>query len=89
VPIGWGSDLMGTLEDHQLHGLRLQVDVEGPLETLRSATAVNAALLGRDDIGRLAPGARADLVIFAGNPLEDPSLLWSGDRVVVAGGQRV
>jgi imidazolonepropionase-like amidohydrolase len=90
VPIGWGSDLMGPLEDHQLHGLRLQVEVEGPLETLRSATSVNAALLRREDLGRIAVGARGDLVIFAGNPIDDPALLWSADgRTVIAGGRRI
>lgn len=91
VRIGWGSDLMGALEDHQLQGLRLQVAVDGPLETLRSATSVNAELLGRDDLGRVAVGARGDLVIFAGNPLEDPSLLWTGrqGRTVIQDGRRV
>jgi imidazolonepropionase-like amidohydrolase len=89
VPIGWGSDLMGALEDHELHGLRLQAEVDGPLETLRSATAVNAALLGRDDLGRIAPGARADIVIFPGDPLADPALLWGDERVVVHRGRVV
>lgn len=89
VPIGWGSDLMGALEDHQLAGLRLQCEVEGPLEVLRSVTAVNAALLRRDDLGRIGPGAAGDLVIFEGNPLEDASLLWSGRRTVVSRGRVV
>jgi imidazolonepropionase-like amidohydrolase len=90
VPIGWGSDLMGALEDHQLQGLRLQAEVEGALETLRSATTVNAALLGREDIGRIAVGAAADLVIFGGNPLDRPELLWAPDgRRVIAGGRPV
>ena len=89
VKIGWGSDLMGDLEDHQLHGLRLQAEVEGPLETLRSATAVNAALLGREDLGRIAVGAAADLVIFDGNPLEDREVLWAGGRTVISGGRPV
>lgn len=34
-----------------------------PLEAVRAATATGAAALGRDDIGRLAPGTRADLVV--------------------------
>lgn len=55
---------------------------------LRSATSVNAQLIGRNDLGRVEPGAVADLVILDGNPFEDPSLIWSTDRerVVVQGG---
>jgi imidazolonepropionase-like amidohydrolase len=89
VPIGWGSDLMGALEDEQLNGLRAQGEVESPLQLLRSVTSVNATLLRRDDLGRVAVGARADLVIYAGNPLEDPALLWDSGadrRTVVSAG---
>ena len=89
VPVGWGSDLMGALEDHQLQGLRLQAEVDGPLETLRSVTSVNAALLGRDDLGRIAPGARADIVILPGDPLVDPALLWGDERIVIHQGRVV
>lgn len=92
VSIGWGSDLMGDLEDEQLHGLRAQIEVEGPFEVLRSATIVNAELLRRPDLGRIAPGARGDLVVYGGNPLEDPSLLWESHgerRTVVRAGQVV
>ncbi len=42
VPIGFGTDLIGPLEDEQLHGLRLHAELEGPLAALRSATSVNA-----------------------------------------------
>ncbi|MEU2615237.1 amidohydrolase family protein [Micromonospora sp. NPDC007271] len=89
VPIGFGTDLMGPLEDEQLTGLRLQVEVEGALETLRSATSVNAELIGRPDLGRVAVGARADLVILPGDPFEDPSILWADPqhRTVVKDGQ--
>jgi cytosine/adenosine deaminase-related metal-dependent hydrolase len=36
---------------------------------LRAATASAADTLGRPDLGRVAPGAQADLVLVAGNPL--------------------
>jgi hypothetical protein len=45
VRIGFGSDLMGELEDEQLAGLRLQCEVLGVYAALRSATSTNAALL--------------------------------------------
>ena len=91
VRIGFGTDLMGSLDDEQLHGLRLQAEVEGPLALLRAATSVNAELLGRDDLGRIGPGAVADLLVLDGDPLRDPSVLW-GDpnrRAVFQGGIRV
>jgi imidazolonepropionase-like amidohydrolase len=88
VRVGFGTDLMGVLEDEQLTGLRVQVEVDGPLLALRSATSVNAELLGRPDLGRVQAGAAADLLVVDGNPLEDPAVLWgppSGRTVVQAG----
>jgi imidazolonepropionase len=41
-----------------------------PAEAIWSATAGGAAALRRDDIGRIAPGARADLAV-----LDAPSYL--------------
>ena len=89
VRVGFGTDLMGVLEDEQLNGLRLQVEVDGPLLALQSATSVNAELLGRDDLGRIAPGCAADLLIVDGDPLADPSVLWAGPerRTVVQAGR--
>jgi imidazolonepropionase-like amidohydrolase len=89
VRVGFGTDLMGVLEDEQLTGLRLQVEVDGPLLALRSATSVNAELIGRDDLGRIAPGCAADLLIVDGDPLSDPSVLWAGPerRTVIQGGR--
>jgi imidazolonepropionase-like amidohydrolase len=82
---------MGALDGEQLHGLRLQAEVEGPLALLRAATSVNAELLGRDDLGRIGSGAVADLLVLDGDPLRDPSVLW-GDpngRAVFQAGMRV
>lgn len=89
VTIGFGTDLIGSLEDEQLQGLRLQAEVEGVLEVLRSATSVNAGILGRDDLGRVAVGKAADLLILDGNPFTDPAVLWteSERRTVILGGR--
>ncbi len=84
VSIGFGSDLMGPLEDDQLVGLRLQHEALGALETLRSATSRNADLLMRPDLGRIAPGSTADVLLLDGNPLEAPDVLWRQDaRIAV------
>ncbi|MFF5563477.1 amidohydrolase family protein [Streptomyces sp. NPDC012623] len=42
-----------------------------PLRALRAATGVAAELLGRPDLGRIAPGATADLVALRGDPFQD------------------
>lgn len=91
VRVGFGTDLMGVLEDEQLNGLRLQVEVDGPLTALKSATSVNAELLGRDDLGRVAPGCAGDLLIVDGDPLTSPEVLWGNpsSRTVVQAGEVV
>lgn len=89
VRVGFGTDLMGELEDEQLNGLRLQVSVDGPLDALRSATSVNADLIGRPDLGRVQVGCVADLLILDGNPLDNPALLWGDDRTVIQAGKTV
>ena len=91
VAVGFGTDLMGGLEDEQLNGLRLQVEVDGVLDTLRSATSVNADLLGRPDLGRVRVGGAADFLIVDGDPFADPAVLWGPQegRTVVQAGVRV
>ncbi|MDR0415993.1 MAG: amidohydrolase family protein [Propionibacteriaceae bacterium] len=89
--IGWGSDLMGDLEDEQLAGLRLQCEVEGIERTIESATAVNAELIQRPELGRIEPGCPGDLLILAGDVLADPTLLWdeAKPRTVIQAGRVV
>lgn len=42
-----------------------------PLDALRAATLHGAMLLRADHLGRLRPGAAADLVVLGGNPLSE------------------
>lgn len=86
VAIGFGTDLMGDLDDEQLNGLRLQAEIDGVRGALRSATSVNADLIGRPDLGRVQVGCVADLLIVDGDPFTEPSVLWTSRRTVVQGG---
>jgi cytosine/adenosine deaminase-related metal-dependent hydrolase len=48
-----------------------RADVFLPTDALRLATGGGARCLGRDDLGRLEPGLRADLVVWPGDDLGD------------------
>jgi len=91
VTVGFGSDLMGDLEDDQLRGVALQVEAVGVVETLRSMTESNASLIGDARAGHLGAGAYGDAVVLSGNPVEDPSALWELDArvAVIQAGRRV
>lgn len=88
VRVGFGTDLMGELEDEQLSGIELQAQVLEPLELLRAMTVVNASLIRDPGRGHLAVGSPADLVALHADPLRDVSVLWdqSRPRVVVKAG---
>lgn len=88
VIVGFGTDLMGSLEVAQLRGLRIQHEVQGTLELLRSLTSRNAEILQGPKVGRIQQGFAGDLVILASDPFDDPAVLWSETiprRVVKAG----
>ncbi|MDR3070272.1 MAG: amidohydrolase family protein [Propionibacteriaceae bacterium] len=89
--IGWGSDLMGDLEDEELAGLRLQAEVEGIERTIEAATATNAEAIQRPDLGKIEVGRVGDLLILDGDVLADPALLWdeTKTRTVIQGGKVV
>jgi imidazolonepropionase-like amidohydrolase len=42
-----------------------------PMQALQSATSVPARAVGRDDLGSIAAGKRADLLVLDANPLDD------------------
>lgn len=91
VSVGFGSDLMGDLEDDQLCGVRLQIQAAGALEALRSLTEVNARLIGDARLGHLGAGAFGDAIVLSADPIAEPSALWEPDAraAVVQGGSVV
>ncbi len=56
-----------------------------PLDALKAATVNAAACLGKDEIGTIARGKRADLLLLDGNPLDDIRQLSSTAGVMVRG----
>ncbi len=76
VEIGFGTDLLGETHDAQAREFVLRAKTQSPPDVIRSATTVNAALLGRSgELGVIAPGAYADLLVVDGDPLADIGVL--------------
>ena len=76
VKIGHGSDLLGPLHRYQSDEFALKAEVLGNHGAIKAATLTNAEILEREgELGVLAAGAKADLIVVNGNPLEDISLL--------------
>ena len=81
VPLGFGTDLLGPLQDRQSREFLIRGEVLGPVEVLRSATSINAALIQRSgELGTIAPGAVADILVVDGDPLADLGLLQDQGR---------
>jgi len=90
IPVAMGTDAgnIGTL-----HGPSVFREMElmaqaglTPLEVLRSATVGGAMAMGMSgELGDVAPGRRADLVLLDADPLADVRNLQRIDRVMRAG----
>ncbi|WGT63977.1 metal-dependent hydrolase family protein [Variovorax paradoxus] len=83
VKMGFGSDLLGESQRLQSDEFRLRAEVLSPAEAIASATVIGAEVLGLPErLGRLVPGALADVLVVDGNPLRDVScLLGQGERI--------
>ncbi|KRE07985.1 hypothetical protein ASE63_21880 [Bosea sp. Root381] len=76
VKIGFGTDLLGyELHEYQGEEFALRGRVEDPVDTLLSATGINAEMMMMDGkIGVIAPGAFADILVVEGDPTTDSSV---------------
>lgn len=91
VPVAFGTDLLGHMHDQQMREFALRAGVQSPAEILQGATAVAARLLRAEgEIGTLAAGARADLLLVDGDPTASVEL-WadpaSNIRLLMQGGR--
>jgi imidazolonepropionase-like amidohydrolase len=85
VKVGFGSDLLGPLQEEQSREFLLRAEVMRPLEAIRSATLVGAEIVrmpGR--LGIIEPGAIADLLLVDGDPVADLKLLQHQGRHLAA-----
>jgi len=86
VRIGFGTD--AGVGPHGSNAEEFVYLVEAglpPAEALRTATVNAAEVLGMPDLGRVAPGLRADIVAMPGDPLADIAAVRGVDFVMKDG----
>lgn len=83
VKIGFGSDLLGETYNEQCREFLHRRQVFEPIEILRQATSMAAEILMHEgQLGCVAAGAYADLLVVDGDPLSDIGLLaQNGERL--------
>ena len=83
IPIVYGTDLFADMHGQQLQEFIIRSEVQPPADLIRSATSVAARLLRREgELGVVAPGALADLLVIDGNPLDDIRVLTTPDQTL-------
>ncbi len=81
VKMLYGSDLLGRMQCYQLDEFHMRKNVVPTAELLRSATCNAADAYGHSgDFGEVIPGARGDLLVLEGNPLDDITVLTRPDE---------
>jgi imidazolonepropionase-like amidohydrolase len=89
IPIVMGTDAgnIGTLHGPSVFREMALMRDAGltPLEVLRSATANGAKAMGRDDLGAIEKGKRADMVLLTDDPLADVANFSHAERVIKGG----
>lgn len=79
VQLALGSDILGHRYQHLQAGeLALRGHLQPAIDVLRSATSINAAMMQQSgQLGEIAIGAYADLLVLNFNPLENLSAFQS------------
>ncbi|WP_321507287.1 amidohydrolase family protein [uncultured Methanoregula sp.] len=82
VKIGFGTDLLGPLWEEQSNEFALRSRVEKPIDTIISATKINAEVLNQSgNLGEISEKASADILILAKNPAEDISAITDRSNI--------
>ncbi len=76
LPMAYGSDLLGQLHKYQSMEFSIRRRVLPAADILRSASTIAARLCRMEgQVGVLAPGSFADLLVVQGDPFADVALL--------------
>ena len=75
VKIGFGTDLLGETHEFQNEEFSIRARAMPAAEIIRSATTINAEILGTGELGTVAAGAMADLLVVDRDPLADIEVL--------------
>ena len=76
VRIGFGTDLLGPCHRYQANEFSLSAEVLGNHGAIKASLETSAEIMYlENEIGRLEPGYRADLIVVDGNPLRDIGVL--------------
>ncbi|MBB4053332.1 imidazolonepropionase-like amidohydrolase [Devosia subaequoris] len=76
LPMAFGSDLLGELRKYHCMEFEILAKVLTPADIIRSATTIGARLCRLEgQVGVIAQGAFADLLVVDGDPLGDIGLL--------------
>ena len=90
VKMVFGTDLLGTMQRHQLNEFSIRGAFQSPAEMIRSATVTAAEMFNEvGETGEIVVGARADMIALDGDPLDDIGVLQDPDRylkLIVKGG---
>ena len=81
VNLAFGTDLLAEQHTRQGTEFTMRSEVFSPIEIMRQATSNSAELLrSKGELGCVAPGAYADLLLVNGDPTKDIDLLASNGQ---------
>ncbi|HET9018090.1 MAG TPA: amidohydrolase family protein [Acetobacteraceae bacterium] len=81
VTMAFGTDLLGETQVRQSEEFAIRARVLPSPDIFAAATTVAARLIGMEgQLGIVAPGAIADLLVVEGDPLDDVALLAAPER---------
>ena len=92
LPMGSGSDVVGSGQPYKTMELELKANVLGNMEAILCATRNNAKLMQLDHLlGTLQVGLKADLLLLEGDPLQDITLFQKPEKrmMIVQNGKTV